>query len=100
MGLKSGEYAGRYSSWHPLFDKLPDPLALVSVEVVHDDALPVPQARCEHFFEVGLEDRGGYGAFHRLARTHPLQGHARKQGGVRPTVARDLRIGPTPPKGV
>jgi hypothetical protein len=53
----------------PSFDQLPDPLALMSAEEVvqHHDLL-MPQARGKHLLNIGLEDRGGCGAFHRKAQ--------------------------------
>jgi hypothetical protein len=64
----------------------------MGAEVVQHDDLPVPQARGKPLLDVGLEDLGSRGAFHRQTRPHPLQAHARKQRGVRPPIARDLGI--------
>ena len=42
----------------------------------------------------GVIQCSGCGAFHRQARPHSLQAHARKQRGVHPAVSQVLRVGP------
>ena len=56
----------------PSFDQLPDPLALMSAEVVQHHDLLMPQARGKHLLDVvGLEERGGCGAFRKAQRPIP-----------------------------
>ena len=81
----------------PSFDRLPGPLALMSAEVVQHDALPAPQeARGEHFFDVGLQERGGGCAAPSplpAMGPFPPSSCSQEQRGVRCTVARNLSVG-------
>ncbi len=55
IGLRSGEYGGRYHSLAPAFRYLPDGRRLVATEIIHDDDV----ARFEHgdelLFDIGAE---------------------------------------------
>ena len=96
MGLRSGEYEGRYKSSHPrssmssfTFLGLCGP---VRSKVVHNHDLTGLQGGSQQALGVGLEHSGG-GPLHGHGWSHPSGMEARKQRGVLAAVPRDFEEG-------
>src|SRR5262249_49307741 len=59
IGLRSGEYAGRYRMVAPA-----DPVHLVGPQIVQEDDIAFPECGREHLLDIGRECRAMYGTVH------------------------------------
>ncbi len=74
------------------FDQLPDLLALVRREVVHDYHLTNAQAWSEYPLDIRLEEDLRDRSFHRQALLHASCAHARDESSVLAAVARHFQM--------
>jgi hypothetical protein len=74
MGLKSGEYGGRYNSLGTTgFDQRADTGHFVCGQVVQDHDIPSFEPRTEYLFHVGQENIAIGGCFHGHGRADSAQ---------------------------
>src|SRR5215203_1990250 len=75
-------------------NELPNPLSLVSGEVIHHHHLTSTQVGCQDQLHICFEDLTVGRTFHGQRWPHPLHAHARKQRGVLPPIARHRALSP------
>ena len=89
MGLKSGEYGGKYRSWAPVASMSSrTPGTLCAAQVVHDHDLARLQPGTQHLFQVSQKDISVGGRLHGHGRQQSLCAHRPQQRQRAPVAGR------------